>query len=178
MKKLLIVLLLLPLFVQGQIRNIVAKYPIDEPSVANLNDGIRGAWKFKEDTNKNNYYEIIRGNPYAEDRYHIKFWDRGGTNPTYESNLHFSKIGNTLFINVPYFELAVNVPSTEDHFAHQGFFFLKVLDVNADFTKMTVAAVHDTTLWNLDQAGVTKRITKNVNNPAYYSAPIHLYKVK
>ena len=169
MKSLFLLLLLLPVFAQGQIRNVMAQYPIDAPSMENLEDGIRGKWKFEEDTNKNNFYEIIRGTPYAEDRYHIMFWDRGGTNATYESNMHFSKIGTTLFINVPYFERG---------FTHKGYFFLKILNVNADFTKMTVATVHDTSLWDLSEAEVRERITRNVNNPAYYFDTVHLYKVK
>jgi len=94
MKGLLFMLLLLPVFVKGQVRDVMAKYPIDAPSMDNLNDGILGRWKFEEDTNKNNFYEIIRRKPYALDKYHIKFWDRGGTNPSYEANMHFSKIGN------------------------------------------------------------------------------------
>jgi len=162
-------LVLLPVLAAGQIKSVVARYPIDDPSIENLNDGILGRWKFEEDTNKNNFYEIIRGAPYAVDRYHILFWDRGGTNPTYESNMHFSKIGKARFINVPYFE---------GHFSHKGYFFLKILAVNADFTKMTAATVHDTTLWNLDKAGVKQRIASNVNNPAYYYDTVHFYKVK
>lgn len=83
MKGLLFILLLLPVFVKGQVRDVMAKYPIDAPSMDNLNDGILGRWKFEEDTNKNNFYEIIRRKPYALDKYHIKFWDRGGqTLPT------------------------------------------------------------------------------------------------
>lgn len=168
MKKLLFILLLLPLFADGQVRNFVAQFPIDAPSMENLNDGIRGRWKFVEDTNKGNFYEVIRGKPYAEDKYHLKFWDRGGKNPTYESNMHFSKIGNILFINVPYFE---------GDFSHQGFFFLRVLDINPDFTKMTAELVHDTNLWNLKQAEVKQRISQNINNRAYYSDTLHFYKV-
>ena len=147
----------------------VARYPIDDPSTANLDDRILGRWKFEEDTNKNNFYEVIRRQPYAMDRYHVKLWDRGGTNPTYEANMHFSKIGDARFINVPYFEKG---------FTHMGFFFLKILEVNADFTKMTTATVHDTTLWELNQAGVKQRITRNVNNPSYYYDTVHFYKVQ
>lgn len=174
MKKLLLILLLLPAFVQGQISNIEAKYPIDGPSMKNLNDAILGRWRFEEDTNKKNFYEIIRHEPYQLDRYHIKFWDRGGTNPTYESNMHFSKIGNTQFINVPYFE---------ENFTHEGFFFLKILETDADpvtgnYIKMTAAVVNDTTLWNLNQAEVKQRIIQNINNPAYYSDTVHFYKMK
>ncbi len=168
MKSLLLILLLLPMLAEGQIRNIVAQYPIDGPSTENLNDGILGRWKFKEDTNKNNFYEIIRGKPYAEDKYHIKFWNRGGTNPTYESNMHFSKIANIQFINVPYFEA---------NFSRNGFFFLKILEISPDFTKITAAVFHDNTLWELNQEDLSQRITQNVNNPAYFSDTVHLFKI-
>jgi hypothetical protein len=169
MKNLLFILLLLPALADGQVRNIMAQYPIDDPLKENLNDGIRGRWKFEEDTNKNNFYEIIREKPYMLDRYHMKFWDRGGTNPTWEANMHFSKIGNTQFINVPYFE---------DNFTHQGFFFLKILEINADFTKITAAVLHDTELWDLTQTQVKQRITKNIGNPGYYRDIVHFYKMK
>jgi hypothetical protein len=169
MKNLLLLLLLLPILAAGQINTIVAKYPIDAPSKENLLDGILGKWKFKEDTDKNNFYEIIRRAPYNLDKYHLKFWNRGGTNPTYEANMHFSKIGNTQFINVPYFE---------ENFTHKGFFFLKILDVNADFSKITAVVVHDTILWNLLEPEVRQRIIKTLNNPAYYQDTVHFYKIK
>jgi hypothetical protein len=169
MKHLLLILLLFPALAIGQIRKIEAQYPISAPSMQNLHDGLRGRWKFAEDTDKNNFYEIIRGKPYAEDKYHIKFWDDGGTNPTYEANLHFSKVGKNLFINVPFFEHG---------FSNNGFFFLKVIDTNADFSKITAAIVHDTTLWNLDQDGVKQHIVQNMDNPAYYSGKVHLYKIQ
>ena len=40
MKSLILVLLLLPVFAQGQIRNVMAQHPVDEPSMENLEDGI------------------------------------------------------------------------------------------------------------------------------------------
>lgn len=169
MKHLLVILILLPLFAHAQVRSVLAQHPIDDATTENLNDGIIGNWKFREDTNKNNYYEVIRHKPYMMDRYHIKFWDRGGTNPTYESNLHFSKVGSVQFINVPYFE---------GDFEHRGYFFLRVLNVNAGDTEMTAALVGDKTLWDLDQAGVKKRMVQNLNNPKFYSDTVHLYKMK
>jgi hypothetical protein len=147
----------------------VSKYPIDEVSLNNLDDRIIGKWKFEEDTNKNNFYEVIpRKEPYKTDRYHVKFWDRGGKNPTYEANIHFSKIGNVTFINVPYWE---------GNFTHKGYFFLRILETNADFTRMTTTTVYDTTLWELtSQAAVRERITRNLNNPSYYYDTVHFYK--
>ena len=169
MKGLLFILLLLPVFVKGQVRDVMAKYPIDAPSMDNLNDGILGRWKFEEDTNKNNFYEIIRRKPYALDKYHIKFWDRGGTNPSYEANMHFSKIGNALFINVPYFE---------GNFSHSGFFFLKVVEMSADVSKITAVVVKDKSLWQLNEAEVKQSIMNNMKKPSYYRDTVHLYKLK
>ena len=40
MKSLILVLLLLSVFAQGQIRNVMAQHPVDEPSMENLEDGI------------------------------------------------------------------------------------------------------------------------------------------
>ena len=169
MKYLLLILLLGPVLATGQVRNVVARYPISEPSDKNLDDRIIGRWKFEEDTNKNNFFEVIRRKPYAMDKYHIKFWDRGGTNPSLESNMHFSKVGKDTFINMPYFE---------DGFSHMGFFFLKILESNSDFTSFTAAVVGDTSLWDLDKSAVTQRIKKNAGNPGYYMSTVHLHKMK
>lgn len=169
MKYLLLFLLLLPVCAGAQINNIMARYPIDEPAMENLDDGIKGKWKFAEDTNRNNYYEVLRGDPYATDKYHIIFWGRGGTNAGYESNLHFSKIGRTRFINVPFSDRASS---------RRGYFFLKILDTDAGFTKMTAVAYNDTTLWNQPQEQIKKRISRNIGNPAYFRDTVHFYKVK
>ncbi len=148
----------------------VARFPIAEPDKALLDDRITGRWKFHEDTNSRNFYEIIpRRQPYMLDRYHLKFWNRNGTNPTYEGNMHFSKIDGVLFANVPYFE---------DDFTHQGFIFLRILDINATYDEVTAAVVGDTTLWLLNsQAEVRERIQKNMNKPSFYSDTFNFYKM-
>ena len=149
----------------------IANYPIDAPSSANIDDRIIGKWKFLEDTDKRNFYDVEKTyQNFSPNEYHVKFWNRGGTNPTYEANIHFSRIGNSLFLNIPYWE---------GHFENMGYFFLKILDVNADYTKMTTATVYDTTLRSLkNSAEVRERITKNLNNPAFYNDTVHFYKVK
>ncbi|MCW3120571.1 MAG: hypothetical protein JWQ38_63 [Flavipsychrobacter sp.] len=152
----------------------VAKFPIDAPSMGNLEDGLIGKWKFEEDTDKRNYYEVVRGGSYATDKYHVFFWNRGGTNPTYEGNVHISKINGARFINVPYWENN----GKDAHFSNAGYFFLRILQVNTDFTKMTTATVHDTTMRALNQAELKQRITKNINNPVFYYDTVHFYKMK
>ncbi len=149
----------------------ICKFPITDASSNNLNDSLIGNWKFEEDTNKNNFYEVFSGYPgYETNMYHVKFWNRGGTNPTYESIAFLSKIGGATFINVGYSEYNGN--------DHNGYLFLKILSVNKTFTKMTTTTVHDTTLWTLNQKQLQKRIIENLNNPAYYYDTVHFYKVK
>lgn len=146
----------------------IARYPISEPSAANMEDRIIGRWKLEEDTNKNNFYEILKG--YGPLKYHVKFWDRGGTNPTYESNLFFSRIGNATFINAPYWE---------DGFTNKGYFFLKILKVNESYDKITTAMVADTTMLALkNSAEVHDRIARNLDKPSYYHDTMHFYKMK
>lgn len=169
MLRILLFLVALPLLCGAQINKIEAKFAIDKPSSKDLMDGAIGRWKFKGDPNKKNFYEIIRKAPYKLDRYHIKYWDGDGTNPSFESNLHFSKIGNTTFINVPYFE---------GNFEHQGFFFLKVISISKDFSKITAVVVHDEHMWDLKENEVRQHIKANMNNAAYYRDTVHLYKIE
>ena len=168
MKALAYLILALAIFSYGC--KSVARFPLEDPLATSMEDRIIGKWKFLEDTDQRNFYEVAKASIGGPNSYHVKFWNRGGTNPTYEANIFFSKLGNNRFINVPYWE---------GHFDHKGFFFLRILDVSADFSKMTTATVLDTTLWTLDgKEHVRERIMKNVANPAYYYDTIHFYKVK
>ena len=47
--------------------NSVAQFPINEPATDTFNKGFVGKWKFEEDSNKNNYYQIEWGLPYSTD---------------------------------------------------------------------------------------------------------------
>jgi hypothetical protein len=149
-----------------------ATYPIDEPMAATMNNGILGKWKIEEDTDKRNYYLVEPGlHERAVDRYHIKFYNRGGTNRTYESELYYSLVKGQPFINIKYAEWG------GDAFKNEGFFFLKVLEVNKDYSKLTLAMVADTTMGALkNSAEVKKRITTNLNNPKFYTDTVHLFK--
>ena len=148
----------------------VANFPISAPSSTDREDRIAGRWKLTEDTNKNNFFAIEKGNDYNPDKYHVQFWNKGGTNPTYEVEAYFSKIGNSMFLNVPYPEKGME---------KRGYFFLKILDANADYTKITTATVHDTTLRSLkNEREVLKLITENIDNPAFYYDTCHFYKLK
>lgn len=164
MKSLLSVLLLTVLLT-GSCKN-VANFPIAPPDATATDDRIIGKWQFKEDTNANNYYEVYSG--YESNTYHIRFWDRGGTNPTYESNLHFSDVNGIRFINVLNFETG-----------SLQYGFLKILSSNVDFTKFTAAVVGDENMGRItSQEKLNAHIIKNMNNPRFYSDTIHFYKIQ
>ena len=80
-------------------------FPVSEPTAATVDDRIVGKWKYVEDTNKLNFYEVYKARG-AESKYeyHVRFWNRGGTNPTYEANIHLSSLKDHQFINVPFWE--------------------------------------------------------------------------
>jgi hypothetical protein len=101
----------------------VTYVPISVPVAETLDARLIGTWKLEEDTNHNNFYQITRGD--IQHTYHIKFWDRGGTNPTYESFTYFSVLNGSRFINVPYF----------DRESPLRFILLRILEEDKDFTK-------------------------------------------
>lgn len=144
----------------------VANYPITKPASGVKDDRIIGKWKFEEDTNKNNYYEVYTAHKDYPNQYHVRFWNRGGTNPTYESNMHFSDVNGVRFINVPYFG---------DGPLQYG--FLKILSSNADYTTFTAAVVGDETMQRIKTQQLLKaHIIKNINNPKFYSDTVHFFK--
>ena len=148
----------------------IAYVAIDEPSSGNTDNRVIGNWKVEEDTNKNNFYEVRQAHADYPNEYHVRFWNRGGTNPTYEANMYFSKIGNVQFLNIPHWE---------GHFSNMGFFFLKVLDINADATRITATMITDTTLqYCRSSRQLQELILKNTNNPRFYDDTFHFYKVK
>lgn len=153
----------------------ISTYPITAPS-AEMEDGrIIGKWKFEEDSNSNNFYEVTEG--YYPHEYHVKFWDRGGTNPTYEANTHFSKIADVRFINVPYFENNPDRKGAGGLFRNEGYMFLRILDENDDFSKIIAAVVGDETMrkWENSEQ-VHDYVMQNMDKKIFYSDTIHLYK--
>jgi hypothetical protein len=153
----------------------VATYPISEPSADCIADGISGVWKFREDTNADNFYEIYPRDPVSKKHYHVRFWDRGGSNPTYEGNIFFSRIGGSLFINVPYFEHDMQ---TDNYFANKGYMFLKIESADVLFKEMVISVVNDTTMRSLKSSSeVRAYLTKNLDNGSIYQPVKHFYKV-
>ena len=171
MKQLL--LLIFPVFVVLSFGcKSVSQFPMDEPSAEYLNDKLIGKWKTVEDSDKNNFFEIAKS--MAANKYKVKYWNRGGTNPTYEANVFFSKINNTLFLNIPYW----HEDREKSYYQTVGYFFVKIVNVNSDYSKLTTATVSDTSLGRLgSQLEVYNRIAKNLNNRSYYSDTVHFYKI-
>jgi hypothetical protein len=160
-------------------------FPLSFPSSKSIDDRIVGNWKMMEDTNTNNFYEITKRLPPmgADFQYHVRFFNRGGTNPTYEANIFFTdfeaseKDTGIKFINVPYWK---QVPGEGDagHWENPGYFLVRVLETNKDFTKITTATVSDPALPQLRRAiQLENFMHDNINNPNIYSDTVHFYKV-
>lgn len=200
-----LVLLIVILFTSYSCKN-TATYPISEPSAEMMDDRVAGKWKMIEDPVPENYYEVYRADKVFKDEdvkylYHIRFWNRKGTNPTFESNLHFSKINKELFINLPYWqarahinhkanmssELYMHNPDLYDttigvindgFFKNFGYFLVKVLEFGEYNDKITLAVVGDPSLRSLNsQQEVYDHVAENMNKPAFYSDTVHLYKI-
>ena len=111
--------------------------------------------------------------------YYITRMDAHGKNPHYQQwSVFLSKVNNATFLNIPY----RYVPSKDGHFisgqTKQGFFFLRLIKINAAYDTITTAIISDTTLVHLTSSKeVRNRVEKNVNNPAFYSDTLHFYKV-
>lgn len=161
------ILTLTALFLYCSCDNI-STYPISQPDASLDDDRLIGKWKFEEDTNKNNFYEV-----YASDyphQYHVRFWNRGGTNPTYEANVYYSNVQGYRFLNIPYFS-----DPLEGHW----YIFLRVLDINEDGSKMTGAVVGDETMRKLQsEKEVYGYVARNIDNRNFYLDTVHLFKVK
>ncbi len=148
----------------------VAHFPISDATADNADDRIIGKWKVMEDSDKNNYYEIYAAHPNFKYQYHYRVWDHGGTNPTFEGNCYFSKVGVTQFLNVPHYD--------EEH-QKNCFLFIRILDADEGFDKLTVTSVCDTNMRALtSKEAVKAHIAKNLKNRSFYDDTVHFYRVK
>lgn len=146
----------------------IASYPISQADSGLYDEGYTGKWKFEEDTNSHNFYAISKG--LTPNKYHIKFWDRGGKNPTYEGEAYLSVVNGEKFFNLPCLD-----ESREQY----GYLFLKLIDVNKSYSKITAAVVGDVTMQSLrNEEEVYRHVHNNMNKAVFYSDTIHLYKVK
>lgn len=146
--------------------NRVSKYPIDDPARIKIDNTLLGKWVMKEDTLKTNYFLITKKDDF---RYNITYMNKGGTNRQYENFEAFiSKINNVRFLNVQYY-----FGDTK------GYFFLKLIDVSESGDDVTTATVIDSTMMDIPKpAEVRARVTRNVNNPAFFADTAHFFKLK
>ena len=116
---------------------------------------------------KDHYYYITRMNAHGQ-KPHYKQW-----------SVFVSKVNNVTFLNIPY----RFVPERDGHYlpgqtTRQGYFFVRLININPAYDTITTAIVSDTTLIHLaSPKDVRNHITKNINNPAFYSDTLHFYKV-
>ena len=146
-----------------------SNYPIDANPALKVDSRLIGTWKARD----------IRGNspvidpPYVltkdndfQYRVTIKEKDRG-VDKEESTTAFLSKIDNALFMNV-----VVKDDSG-------GYFFFRILNIDAKNGKVTVASIADTSMVHLSSpAQVRARIAKNLNNPLFYKDTSLLVKVK
>ncbi|MEZ5018151.1 MAG: hypothetical protein R2800_13915 [Flavipsychrobacter sp.] len=152
-----------------------SRFPLTEVSMSPSDDLIVGNWKMEEDTNKHNFYEITQS--VEEGKYHVRFFNRGGTNPTFEANIFFSELeaadkSKVKFLNVPYWE------KTLGKWGDMGYFFVRILETSAEFSHITTATVNNTEIYNKHTGSeVRAYVLENIDNPEIYSDTVHFYKV-
>lgn len=138
----------------------VSKYPIDNAPNVKVDTRFIGKWKDKKD--RKTTYIISLQNEY---QYQIINKNKKTGNETYLGYL--SNVEGSTFLNV-YNKDSANA-----------YMLLRILDVNAKADRVTIASVSDSTMKNMSNAAeVRKYVTKNLNNPVFYSDTTYLRKLK
>lgn len=148
------------------LKKFCAKFPLEEKPNIIVDTTLIAIWKLIEDVDEHNYFVVQR---YNMNQYAFTYMNRGGSNRTYENvSAYFSKVGNSTFLTVPLY----------DHDTKSvGYFFSKVTDLDSRGWNMTLSLVADTTLKDItSRSSLVDRIEKNINNPNFYKAPVHLKK--
>lgn len=156
-----------PLFELHYCKKFCAPFALDEKPNVRADTNLIAIWKMQEDKDSHNYFVLERHNFYE---FVFTYMNRGGANRTYENyGAFFSKIGGAYFLNVLLFDHETS---------SMKYFFLKVTDLDSRGWDMTLWLVADTTLNNIaSRDKLRERLTKNVNNRAYYAPPVHFHKV-
>jgi hypothetical protein len=170
-----LLLLLFPLlFIASFGCKSVSRFPMDDPSPDLANNMILGKWRAYEDTEKNNFFEVTKSR--FANKYHVKYWNLGGVNPIYESYVFFSKINNTLFLNVSYWDDNRN---DSMYYQQTGYILVKIINADHDYNNVTTATVSDQGLYAFgSKLEVFNRVARNMNSKSYYSDTLHFYKMK
>ena len=173
-----------------------SKYTIDSKPSIKIDTGLLGIWKAVEDTDKANFiliqnlddaeYKIEekwrKKNKSYETRdydYYLTYMHQHGSHPHYRQFTAFlSTVNKSKFLNVAYYYTPYVKGHPINNQSEEGYFFVRLVHLSRKYDTLVTAIVADTTLKYLkSSAEVRERITKNVNNPAFYSDTLHFYKV-
>ena len=148
------------------IAKVYSKYALDDQPRVPVDTNLIGIWKMQEDSDPHNYFVIEK---YNDVQYVFTYMNREGSNRVYENMGAFSSnVNGTEFINATYLNWK----------GKSGYFLLKVIDKDKRGFDMTLAMVADTTLKDIGSSTELRdRISKNINNPAYFKKPVHFRKI-
>jgi len=182
--------------------NSVSKYAIDKNPVTKMDTNLLGIWKIIGDSDAKNYvlvqsaydqfheeenrfakmpdaeriqwWPTLRGDSilYERDKkyvYYISYFNHHGTNPEYEEwGSYLSAIGkNNYFMNVG----CLDKQPCDCYIG-------RLAKLNRTKDTLTVGLMADKRLQSLGSAGqVRQDITKHLNDPAYFSQAVRLYRV-
>jgi hypothetical protein len=148
-------------------KGVYSKYALDENPIIFADSNLVGIWKMDEDPDPHNYFVIQRR---SNNAFAFTYMNRGGSNRTYENyTAFFSKVAGRDFLNVLYWDAETDA---------KGYFFLEVTDLDSRGWKMTLALASDTGLKGASsRADLRAYIGKNINNPNFFSKPVHLHKI-
>jgi hypothetical protein len=167
-----------------------SKYSIDTQPLIKFDARLLGKWKAVEDTDKANYISIRLAIPsiitnketakHKDQVGYITYWNRHGKNQSYADWGSFlSKIGNSTFLNIDGTNTSADSIFIVGVRQKEGHYFAKIVHTSKNYDSVTIALVGDPTLRDLKSSKeVRERVTKNVNNPQFYSHTFHFYRVK
>jgi hypothetical protein len=150
-----------------------SKYPIDSRPKEKADQRLLGKWKEMKDKNHQETndedidYTVVKKDDHEYQITMRLTGKKGNEKEKYTAFL--SKIDEATFLNI----------AVKDEKKADGYFIVRVLDINKDANELAVSTIADTTMVYLNSAAaVRERIAKNLNNPAFYKDTGYLYKVK
>ena len=144
----------------------LSKFPIDDPAVVKIDARLLGTWKEQEEKKKaeSELYTFAK----LDDTHYTLIAKEQGKKKIEKYTAFLSEINNVPFLNVHYKD-----DSTD------GYFFIKILAINATGDKFMASPVSDSTMQLLTSSAMVRaRIKGNVDQPAFYIDTLHFSKVK
>ncbi len=142
----------------------VAKFAIDDKPQMNIDPALLGKWKVEKDGKKSDLYNITK-----QDSAHYFITVKEYKNKKIDTAYAFlSDVRNSKFLNLY---------CKED--TTWGYMFIRIIDINANHSKITAACVSDTMFHSMVSAAqIREHIYNNMTDPEFYSDTMHLVKVK